>query len=142
MLFRSFRASMMRSSGASSSWVLNTSRTASRTAIMPLMRAAADAERLVGSKLLPLRMTMRAVALGISAVLDAGEGIGVEQRQGAGRALRPSGCRRPPAGHSTARLEQLRRELAFERRLGAAVHGAFEFHRARASSRDGGRSIR
>jgi hypothetical protein len=42
----SFRASMMRSSGASSSWVLNTSRTASRTAIIPLMRAAADPERL------------------------------------------------------------------------------------------------
>ena len=103
MPLRSFRASMMRSSGASSSWVLNTSRTASRTAIMPRMRAAAEAERLAGSKLLPLRMTIAPSRIGVSAVLDAGERLGVEQRQAAGRALRPSGRKRLPAARSTAR---------------------------------------
>ena len=69
-----------------------------------------------------------AIALGVGAVLDAGEAHRRRARPAAGRALRPSGCKRPPAEHSTARLQQFRRELAFERRLGAAVHGSFELH--------------
>ena len=131
MLFRSLRASVMRSSGRIVE--LGPETPAARRRGRPSCRGCARrrcAERLVGSKLSPLRMTSSAVALGISAVLDAGEGLGVEHRQAAGRALRPSGCMRLRAGRSTARAEQLRRELAVERRLGAAVHRPFEFHLA------------
>ena len=102
---------MMRSSGASSSWVLKTSRTASRTAIMPRMRAAADTDKIGRLEAVAVADDDRAVALGVSAVLDAGERFRVEDRQAAGRALRPSGCKRPRAGDCTARVEQFRRQL-------------------------------
>ena len=104
MLLRSLRASMMRSSGASSSWVLkHQPHGVAHGHHSPDARGGGGGERSAGSKLLPLRMTSCAVALGISAVLDAGEGFGIEHGRAAGRALRPSGCKRPRAGHSTAR---------------------------------------
>ena len=56
--FRRRRASTMASSGASESWVRNTSRTASRTCSIPRIRARAVAGSVSGSNASPRRLTI------------------------------------------------------------------------------------
>jgi hypothetical protein len=67
------------------------------------------------------------IAHGKSAILDTGERIGVGQGRGRAARFVPRDVSTLRQGFDGA-SEQLRRELALTRRLGAAVHAPFERH--------------